>query len=91
MKYLFTFYFLLLPFFTGCLSAREIQGLSVEQIDAYSRTNHRTLACLTVGGPPAVGQGVLMVFPANAAGTITFTADCHPNGSVTVGLIPETK
>lgn len=73
---------------TGCAStitaqqAQSVKDLSPEQIDALNRSGQAVVACLTIGGPPPLGAGTILITPKTAAGSVEFGPDCHPKTTV---------
>jgi hypothetical protein len=64
------------------------QTLTPEQIQAYDAAGMAVVGCLGINGPPPAGSGSLLVVPKTAAGSIKFSADCHPQSDIT--LTPST-
>ena len=80
----------------GCASplqrieTAQLGSLSEGQIAALDKGGQAVLGCVVVGGPPALGAGVLVVVPKSSQGSVKFTSDCHPAVDITLpgGVAP---
>jgi len=67
-----------LLFLSGCLlaTARSIQKMTPEQIDAYGKVRMQVFGCLQVDGPPGGGAITYMVLPQDTKLDLQFAPNC---------------
>ena len=60
------------------LTPSQVLSMTPEQIQALKDQNFKIWTCSRLGGPPPVGNSILIIVPKDSSVQYRFTADCLP-------------